>query len=295
MKHFGINLGFAKPSTLQAILSYNRGVTHYFEGNMRAIILEPKRIYTAVAMLVAIILIVVFHSPIVLWIILGITFLIGFYEAYKLYNTDNPPNTPPVIFWVLALVIWISVYYYESPIGVFVALVILASYQSYTKQGTLQQAMPFIYPTIPCIFLYLLYLEYSINAMIWLIVIVGLTDSFAYLGGKTIGGKLFTESTFCSTSPNKTKEGVLIGVSVATIIGTLVGLGVCGFFTALVFTLLTSCASVFGDLYESFLKRKAGVKDSGTLFPGHGGILDRLDGYFFGVIILYALLGFTQL
>lgn len=264
-------------------------------------VLEPKRIYTAIAMLIAIILIVIFHSPFLLWSILGIAFLIGFYESHKLYNftldTEGKklPNTPSLVFWILAILIWMSIYLYQTPIGAFVTLVILGAYQSYTKRGKLEQMMPFIYPTIPFIFLYLLYLEYSINSIIWLLFTIGLTDSFAYVGGKMIGGKLFKNSAFCPTSPNKTKEGILVGVGIATIIGTFVGLGVCSFFNAFLFTFLTSLTSVFGDLYESFLKRQAGVKDSGTLFPGHGGILDRLDGYFFGVIILYALLGFNQL
>jgi phosphatidate cytidylyltransferase len=56
---------------------------------------------------------------------------------------------------------------------------------------------------------------------------------------------------------------------------------------ALVLSFLVSFFSVFGDLFESYLKRKADLKDSGNIFPGHGGILDRLDGYMFGVIMLY--------
>lgn len=248
--------------------------------------IEPARLYTALFMLLALVLVLVFHHPLLLWAVLGIAFIIGFYEAYKLYN-QAIPNT---LFFIFAFLVWCSVYLLESPLGVFIALVFLGAYQSYTKKGKIEQMLPFIYPTIPFIFLYLLYLDDSINALIWLIVIVGLTDSFAYFGGKMLGGKLFSDSAFCPTSPNKTKEGVLVGVGIATLVGSLVGLGVCGFFTSLILTFLTSLSSVFGDLYESYLKRQAGVKDSGSILPGHGGILDRLDGYFFAVIILYALL-----
>ena len=49
-------------------------------------------------------------------------------------------------------------------------------------------------------------------------------------------------------------------------------------------------SSIWGDLFESYLKREAGVKDSGNLFPGHGGMLDRLDGYLFASVIMVILL-----
>jgi len=67
---------------------------------------------------------------------------------------------------------------------------------------------------------------------------------------------------------------------------------------ALVIAIFVSIFSIFGDLFESYLKREAGVKDSGDLIPGHGGILDRIDGYMFAGVIFYIILkmadnGFT--
>ena len=65
------------------------------------------------------------------------------------------------------------------------------------------------------------------------------------------------------------------------------------FFTAVLISLIVSVASVFGDLFESYLKREANVKDSGDILPGHGGILDRTDGYLFGGIVMLVLLRFV--
>ena len=111
---------------------------------------------------------------------------------------------------------------------------------------------------------------------------VAFTDTFAYISGKYLG-----KTKFSPTSPNKTIEGVAGGILAGTLFGSIAGIYFNGFGYALVVSFLVSFFSVFGDLFESYLKRRAGVKDSGAIFPGHGGILDRLDGYLFGVIIHY--------
>jgi phosphatidate cytidylyltransferase len=67
-------------------------------------------------------------------------------------------------------------------------------------------------------------------------------------------------------------------------------MGMVDAWTALAVSLAVAVVSVFGDLFESFLKRRAGVKDSGSILPGHGGALDRIDGYLFGAIIMVVLL-----
>ena len=59
---------------------------------------------------------------------------------------------------------------------------------------------------------------------------------------------------------------------------------------AFLVSLITAIASIFGDLFESYLKREAGVKDSGDILPGHGGVLDRVDGYLFGAVIMLIIL-----
>jgi phosphatidate cytidylyltransferase len=124
------------------------------------------------------------------------------------------------------------------------------------------------------------------NGHIWLftaLAVVWAADSAAYFAGRHFGGKLFKGRKLAPrVSPNKTFEGLAGGVLAGVLIGVCGSLlaGATGAQVPLValVALAATLASVIGDLYESLLKRHAGVKDSGHLIPGHGGILDRIDG-----------------
>lgn len=119
-------------------------------------------------------------------------------------------------------------------------------------------------------------------------------DTLAYFGGRAFGRRKLIPSV----SPAKTVEGALSGVIGATIVGALYAhfifgawLGVpLGAGLGALIGLVVSPIAQIGDLVESLLKREAGVKDSGTLLPGHGGVLDRFDALFFSIPVTYWLL-----
>jgi len=107
-------------------------------------------------------------------------------------------------------------------------------------------------------------------------------DSGAYFAGRAFGGKLFRGRKLAPRiSPNKTIEGLLggiaAGVLVALAMAPLAGATLPELPLVAAAAAATVLFSVVGDLFESLLKRHVGVKDSGTLIPGHGGVLDRLD------------------
>jgi phosphatidate cytidylyltransferase len=174
----------------------------------------------------------------------------------------------------------------------FLAIIALASRLAYDKSVENRDFLPLFYPLASMLFIWSLYLNSGIKALVWLLVIVALSDVGAYYTGKKFG-----KTPFSPTSPKKTLEGVFGGVALATIIGAIliVSTSEIGFIAALLLAMLTSIAGIFGDLFESYLKREAGVKDSGNLIPGHGGVLDRVDGYLFASIMLYTLLQIGKL
>ena len=116
-------------------------------------------------------------------------------------------------------------------------------------------------------------------------------DSAAYLFGRAFGRR----PLFPRISPKKTVEGTAAGVVAAAVVtllmAPLLGLGL-GW--ALALGLLGGVGAVLGDLGESLLKRAAGVKDSGRLFPGHGGLLDRLDSLLFVFVVVYLVGGLAR-
>jgi phosphatidate cytidylyltransferase len=214
------------------------------------------------------------------WTILGIAYLIAFYEAMALFGYRNSS------FFAYALAIWLGAYIYPNPDDIsFVVIIIALSIMAHKKDVNYKILAPFIYPTIPMLFLFTLYKDFGVYSLLWLIVIVASSDVGAYVIGKGIG-----KTPFSKTSPNKTWEGTIGGILSATILGTIIGLGSVSLTLALLISLFTALSSVWGDLFESYLKREANVKDSGDIFPGHGGMLDRIDGYMFASIIMLVLL-----
>lgn len=116
--------------------------------------------------------------------------------------------------------------------------------------------------------------EFGLIYTLWTLALVWMCDIGAYFAGRLIGGAKLAPSI----SPNKTWAGLAGGVALAALFGAIMHWQY-GLATRL--TLATPFLALLaqgGDLFESWLKRRAGMKDSGTLFPGHGGVLDRLDG-----------------
>lgn len=129
----------------------------------------------------------------------------------------------------------------------------------------------------------------SLYVLLYALFIVWLTDSGAYIFGKRFG----KHKSSPKISPNKTWEGSIYGTIAATIL-CMVWLSffpIAGysFLQMLIMTIILSIVGQFGDLVESAFKRFYGVKDSGKILPGHGGILDRFDSLLFVLPVLHLL------
>ena len=140
-----------------------------------------------------------------------------------------------------------------------------------------------------CYFSFQIYLKESPIFFLYLIFICFFTDIGGYIFGNVIGGKKLT-----TISPNKTVSGA-IGSFIFSIIPLIIfsNLNYINLefnLSNFIFCLIVSLISQIGDLFISYLKRRANLKDSGRILPGHGGILDRLDGIIFAIPFSYLLL-----
>ena len=239
-----------------------------------------ERIITGFALLGAVLLIGIIDNFFLIWLVLGIVYIIAFKEALDLFKIEDET------LYLYGIGVWILAGLYPNASDIFLLLgVAYAGAVAYNKELTWTNFLPFIYPTAGMLFVLGLYESFGIASLLWLLTVVAMTDVGAYVFGKSFG-----KTQFCETSPNKTLEGVFGGIAVSTFSGMFVGLLVTDFLIAFIVSLLVATSSIFGDLYESYLKRAADVKDSGDILPGHGGVLDRIDGYLFGSIVMLVLL-----
>jgi phosphatidate cytidylyltransferase len=131
---------------------------------------------------------------------------------------------------------------------------------------------------------------HGLPALILILLVVWATDIGGYVAGRSIGGpKLWPR-----ISPNKTWAGAVGGFAASLIVASgFAAFKIAETLPLLVLGAVLSIAAQLGDLFESAIKRRFGVKDSGHIIPGHGGLLDRLDG-FVVAIVLAAIFGFLR-
>lgn len=235
---------------------------------------------------------VIYSPPQIIGVVLGIFLIIAGWEWAALARVDATPRRLIFTLLVAALagLLWFwdgrsEFYIYVCAVGVFwwilaTAFVVLAQRQ---KLG------PRIhFANRPVIGVLVLSVAWS--AVVWLLLndttmllglfyLVWIADAAAFFVGRRWGRRRLASNL----SPGKSWEGAAGGLAFATLgaiffasLLELPGRAVGAF---VIVAMITVCASVVGDLFESVLKRNTGLKDSGQILPGHGGVLDRIDGF----------------
>ena len=158
--------------------------------------------------------------------------------------------------------------------------VVLALLGQFWGRGMVWPVLGLFWLGLPCLALMWLRMgDQGMLAVLWLLLSVWSCDTGAYISGRSIGGPKLAPRI----SPNKTWAGLLGGILAAMVASVLLAL-ISGSGSTVLFAIqgaLLALISQCGDLAESSVKRRFEVKDSGNLIPGHGGILDRVDGVLF--------------
>ncbi len=123
------------------------------------------------------------------------------------------------------------------------------------------------------------------QVILWLVAVVVTSDVLGYFAGRMLGGPKFWERV----SPKKTWSGTVAGWIGAALVGLVVVLWLGASWLLVPLSALVALAGQLGDIAESWVKRRAGVKDASNLIPGHGGVLDRFDALIGAVVLVMAL------
>jgi phosphatidate cytidylyltransferase len=140
--------------------------------------------------------------------------------------------------------------------------------------GALWYVAGLLYALVPALALLWIRERAGIDLLLWTFIVTWSTDIGAYFAGRRFGRRKLAPTI----SPGKTVEGLFGGIAAATLLGGAWVLATHLGLALLPLAAVLAVAAQAGDLFESGLKRRAGVKDSGSWLPGHGGVLDRLDG-----------------
>ena len=269
--------------------------------------LTMKRILTALV-LIALVGVLIFFGK--LWMLTAASALIAGFAAYEFRGFTVAGGCPLPVWWTLAAVaaFFLATFYRPDDTITVVSFVTLVLFAVAAFRTSLERVLwesaagvlMLVYVAYPLTLIPKIFVEENGTALLlFLFACVWCGDIAALYIGKHFGRRKLAPHL----SPNKTWEGAIASIAGSVLAGmAIVGLGDWfslqgSAFTRLhttepwwVFLLLAvglNCAAQFGDLLESALKRGAGVKDSGTLLPGHGGFLDRIDALLVAAPVLW--------
>jgi phosphatidate cytidylyltransferase len=248
------------------------------------------------AVYIALLIFCTLFSPITFHIIFTVFMCLSIYEFskmtnYKYFYLFAIGGITISILFFLSQIPPVNLLYIASGCVVFNILLLFSLFnnKSFHKYHKTYSHL-FLYITLPFILLlsipnFIKPAKYEIVLAIF--IMIWCNDTFAYLVGKSIGKHKLLERV----SPKKTIEGFVGGI-VFTILASIIISEFYTFFSVTLWIITAIVIALFGtlgDLVESKFKREAGVKDSGNIMPGHGGVLDRLDSVIFVIPFLYIL------
>jgi phosphatidate cytidylyltransferase len=159
--------------------------------------------------------------------------------------------------------------------------------------GAAMTIMAPLYVGLPLGAMVWIHLIYGPRSLVFVIATIAISDSAQYFAGRSFGRNKMAPLV----SPAKTYEGAIGGLVAAVAVGLWLGPHwgqAASLVEGAALGAVLCLAGIMGDLFESLLKRSAGVKDSGTLIPGHGGVLDRIDAYLFAVPLYLLFLRYFE-
>ena len=264
---------------------------------------DPKRVYAALVLLPLLYVLTRHLPPLAFFVLIAITVLLAQWEFLglfieKRYLSQHALVGFPGVVLLLIAMQWPTVLSFSLALSMI--LVGLLCYQVSLAPSESRHLSMFI------LLFGILYIGYTLGhflrlrnqhdgalLVLFVLLVTWAGDTAAYYVGKTWGSRPLAPRL----SPNKTIEGFLGGLVVAPLIAWIGHLWFLPAVTpvdCLILGLLFTVLGLLGDLSESALKRQAGVKDSGSLIPGHGGVLDRVDSLLLNAPVFYYYMAFVR-